>query len=94
MLFTVTSTNGFYSLHPSSISGLKLVCNVNIVYGTETSRLSPETSTKLYVHEFDFWRSNRVRGLQVTIAKYRTLQTQKKDGHGFRYRLYPGLQLR
>jgi hypothetical protein len=32
-LFTVTSTNGFYSPNPLSKSGLKLVCNVNIVYG-------------------------------------------------------------
>jgi hypothetical protein len=39
---------------------LKLVCNVNIVYGNlkyeNSSRLCPETSTKLYVHEFGFCR--------------------------------------
>jgi hypothetical protein len=39
---------------------LKLVFNVNIVYGNLKSedsqdRLCPETSTKLYVHEFSFW---------------------------------------
>ncbi len=40
---------------PLSISGLKLVCNVNIVYGNlKSERLCPETSTKLYVHEFGF----------------------------------------
>jgi hypothetical protein len=33
LLFTVTSTNGFYSPLLLSRSGLKLVCNVNIVYG-------------------------------------------------------------
>jgi hypothetical protein len=31
--FTVTSTKGFYPLSFLSKSGLKLVCNVNIVYG-------------------------------------------------------------
>jgi hypothetical protein len=33
LLFTVTSTNGFYSLPFLSKSGLKLACNVNIAYG-------------------------------------------------------------
>ncbi len=35
LLFKVTSTNGFYSPSPPSLSksGLKMVCNVNIVYG-------------------------------------------------------------
>jgi hypothetical protein len=35
LLFTVASTNRFYFPHPPppSKSGLKLVCNVNIVYG-------------------------------------------------------------
>ncbi len=32
-LFTFTFTNGFYPPPPLSKSGLKLVCNVNIVYG-------------------------------------------------------------
>jgi hypothetical protein len=32
LLFTVTSINGFYPLPTLSKSGLKLVCNVNIVY--------------------------------------------------------------
>jgi hypothetical protein len=43
---------------PLSKSGLKLVCNVNIVLRKpqvwELSILCPETSTKLYVHEFGF----------------------------------------
>jgi hypothetical protein len=60
LLFTVTSTKGFYS-PPLSKSGLKLVCNVSIAYGNITSdlkiRLCPETSTKLYVHKFGFWNS-------------------------------------
>jgi hypothetical protein len=38
LLFTVTSTNGFYPPPPPSKSGLKLVCNVRIVY-TEISNL-------------------------------------------------------
>jgi hypothetical protein len=41
LLFTVTSTDGFNSPHPLSKSGLKLVSNVNIVYGnlkTENSQ--------------------------------------------------------
>ncbi len=63
LLFTVTSTNGFYYPPPPllSKSGLKLVCNVKNVY-TETSSLRtlkirscPETSRKLYVHEFGFF---------------------------------------
>jgi hypothetical protein len=33
LLFTITSTNGFYSPSPLSKSGMKLVCNKNIVYG-------------------------------------------------------------
>jgi hypothetical protein len=32
-VFTVTSTNGYYSAPPSK-SNLKLVCNINIVYGS------------------------------------------------------------
>ncbi len=49
---------------PPGKSGFKLVCNVNIVYENlltfyklqvwELSRLCPETSTKLYVHNFGF----------------------------------------
>ncbi len=54
LLFTVISS-GFYSLPPLSKSGLKLVCNVNIVYRNFKSENSQETSTKLYVHEFGFW---------------------------------------
>ncbi len=38
LLFTVTSTNGSPPPPPPSKSGLKLVCNVNIVYGN----LKPE----------------------------------------------------
>ncbi len=50
MLFAVTS-NGFYSPPPPLLrkSGLKLVCNVNIV------RSCPETSKKMCVHEYGFW---------------------------------------
>jgi hypothetical protein len=42
LLFTVTSTNGFYSFPPPPLSknGLKLVCNVNIVYGNLKSENS------------------------------------------------------
>jgi hypothetical protein len=46
---------------PLRKSGLKLVCNVNIVFGNLKSEISqdyaqrPETSTKMYVHEFSFW---------------------------------------
>ncbi len=40
LLFTVTSTNGFYSPPLSSKSGLKLVCNVNIVHGNLKSENS------------------------------------------------------
>jgi hypothetical protein len=32
-VFTLTSTNGYYSAPPSK-SNLKLVCNINIVYGS------------------------------------------------------------
>ncbi len=41
---------------PPSKSGLKLVGNINIVYGILNSVNSqlPKTSTKLYVHEFGF----------------------------------------
>jgi hypothetical protein len=42
LLFTVTSTNGFYSPSPLSKSGLKLVCNINIVYVNEN--LKPKNS--------------------------------------------------
>jgi hypothetical protein len=35
-----------------------MVCNINIIYGNlkseKLTRLCPETSTKLYVHEFSF----------------------------------------
>jgi hypothetical protein len=43
-VFTVTSTNGFYSSLPPllSKSGLKLVCNVNIVYGNLKSENSQD----------------------------------------------------
>ncbi len=43
-------------------SGLKLLCNLNIIYGNlkseNSQRLCPETSTKLYVHEFGFSMSH------------------------------------
>ena len=44
---------------PLSKSGLKLVCNVNIVHGNLTSANSQEYAQKpqrnLYVNEFGFW---------------------------------------
>ncbi len=52
MLFTVTSTNGFYP--PLSKSGLNLVGKVSIVYRNLKSK-KPRNLTKLYVHEFGFW---------------------------------------
>ncbi len=49
----------FTPLPPTpSKSGLKLVCNLNmycIPQVWELSRLCPETSNKLYVHEYGFW---------------------------------------
>jgi hypothetical protein len=49
LLFTGTSTNQFYTPSPPlRKSGLKLFVMLTI------SRLCPETSTKLYVHEFGF----------------------------------------
>jgi hypothetical protein len=52
LLFTVTSINGFYS--SLSKSGLKLVCNVNIVNRNLKSENSEEYAQKLYAHEFGF----------------------------------------
>ncbi len=37
-----------------SINGLKLVCNLNIVYGNLKSENSRDCAQKLYVHEFGF----------------------------------------
>ncbi len=45
LLLTVTSTNGFYS-PPFSKSGLKLVCNVNIIYGNLKSENSQNYALK------------------------------------------------
>ncbi len=45
-LFTVTSTNGFYLSPSLSKSGLKLVCNVNIVYGNLKSENSQDYAQK------------------------------------------------
>jgi len=65
LLFPITSTNGCKS-------DLKLVCNVNIVYKKpqvgELSRLCPETSTKLYVHEFGF--RSQLQILYLTDSSY------------------------
>ncbi len=56
VLFTVISVNGFPFPSPMSISGLKLVCNVNIVNRISSLRtLKTDNPTKLYVHEFGFW---------------------------------------
>jgi hypothetical protein len=43
LLFTVTSANGFYPPSPHPIKrGLKLFCNVNIVYGNlKTFKIMP-----------------------------------------------------
>ncbi len=58
LLFTVTSTNGFFTPPPPppeqkwSETGLY---NVNFGYReTSSLRLCPEASTKLYVHDFSF----------------------------------------
>ncbi len=55
-----------------SKGSLKLVCNVNIVYGnlkSENFQIIPETSTKLYVHEFGFWSClDNVQGAWLLIA--------------------------
>jgi hypothetical protein len=47
MLFTVTSTNGFYSPPPLSKSGLKLVHNVNIVQENLKSQNSQDYAQNL-----------------------------------------------
>ncbi len=44
--FTVTSTSGFYPLPPLNQCGLKMVCNVNIVYGILKSESSQEYAQK------------------------------------------------
>ncbi len=46
----VTSTTGFYSPHPSPLekSGLKLGCNVNIVYGNLKFVNSQDYAQKRY----------------------------------------------
>ncbi len=52
---------------PHEQSCLKLVCNVNIVYGnlkSENCQVRPETSTKLYVHEFVSGDSNEGDGCE------------------------------
>ncbi len=46
MLFTVTTTNKFYSLAPLSKSSLKLVCSVNIIYRNLTSANSQDYAQK------------------------------------------------
>jgi hypothetical protein len=47
LLFAVTSTNGFYSPPPPlSKSGLKLVCNIDIVYGNLKSENSQDNAQK------------------------------------------------
>ncbi len=48
LLFTVTYTNGFYPPPTPSLSksGLKLVCNVNIVYGDRKSENSQDYAQK------------------------------------------------
>jgi hypothetical protein len=60
---------------PPTKSGLKLVCNVNIIYGKpqvwELSRSCPETSTTLYVHEFGFRTIVSVISQPLSVALLR-----------------------
>jgi hypothetical protein len=46
LLFTVISTNGFYSPSPLSNNGLTLVSNVNIVYGNLLTENSQDYAQK------------------------------------------------
>jgi hypothetical protein len=59
----VTSSNGFYSPAPLIKSGLKLVCNVNIVYGNLKPEISQDFAHKpqgneTVVHEFGLRLTN------------------------------------
>jgi hypothetical protein len=56
LLFTVTSTNRFYSPHSLSKSGWKLFYNLNLVCGN--FKIMPRILYKLHIHEFGF-RSER-----------------------------------
>jgi hypothetical protein len=76
LLFTVTSTNGMYTPLPPEQKWLKLVCNVNIVYGNLKSKNSQyyahkETLTKLYVHEFGFRTIENIK-VNAMVALKRT----------------------
>jgi hypothetical protein len=68
------SSNGFYSPHLPWIKiGLKLICNVNIVYGnlmSEKSRLCPETSNKLYFQEFGLSKFSNKSGTSKNTCLY------------------------
>jgi hypothetical protein len=61
-----------------------LVCNVHIVYGylksEKLSRLFPETSSKLYVHEFGFWY--RATSLIVGITGGLKASQWNSEGRG------------
>ncbi len=58
--YSVTSANGFYSASPLRKSGLKLVYNLNMVYGNIKSENSqdnaqiPQRHFTYNVHEFNF----------------------------------------
>ncbi len=68
--YSVTSTNGFYSLpsFPLSRSGFKLVCNVNIVYGIlRTFKIMPQ---KPQGHCTFMSSASAVRGLEKNSLSY------------------------
>jgi hypothetical protein len=64
---------------PPSKSGLKLVCNVKMETSIlQLSRLCPDTSTKLYIHEFGF-------GTYSSILPIRAGWHSKSQKHAFIY---------
>jgi hypothetical protein len=70
MLFTVTPRP------PPSKGGLKLVCNLNIVYGNLKSENSQDYAQKLelYCHEFGFWADDHQA---ATTSSYQLYVTYK-----------------
>ncbi len=72
LLFTVIFTNGFYfppPPPPSSKSGLKLVCNVNIVYGNLKYEYSQDYAQKLQL-DCTFMNSASVLKVLILYIKY------------------------